>query len=63
MVNAEPLVWRENMTIRDVLAAKKYVFPMLIVTLNGARVERDDYETMLVPDEAELKVLHLLSGG
>ena len=62
-VNGEPLDWHEGMTVRDILKAKKYVFPMLIVTVDGALVPREDYGSSVVPDRASVQVVHLLSGG
>ncbi len=62
-VNSEPLEWYAGMTVRDVLKAKKYVFPMLIITIDGTLVPREDYDTTMVPDRANLQVVHLLSGG
>ena len=62
-VNGEPLEWREAMTIRDVLAARKYNFPLLIITINGTIVPRADYDSCRVPDGAEVQVVHLMSGG
>jgi sulfur carrier protein len=62
-VNGEPLEWHEGMTVRDVLTAKKYVFPMLIITIDGKMVSRQDYNKTSVRDGATLEVVHLLSGG
>jgi sulfur carrier protein len=62
-VNGEPLEWHEEMTVRDVLIARKYVFPMLIITMNGTLVARKNYETTRVSDRADLQVVHLMSGG
>jgi len=62
-VNGEPLDWQEGMTVRDVLIARKYVFPMLIISLDGAMVPRKDYDTTVIPDGATLQVIHLMSGG
>jgi sulfur carrier protein len=62
-VNGEPLEWHEEMTVRDVLIARKYIFPMLIITMNGTLVARKNYETTRVSDRADLQVVHLMSGG
>jgi sulfur carrier protein len=62
-VNGEPLEWHEGMTVRDVLKARKYVFPMLIITVDGAMVPREEYDTKAVPDSSSIQVVHLLSGG
>ncbi|MDX9732946.1 MAG: sulfur carrier protein ThiS [Thermoanaerobaculia bacterium] len=62
-VNGEPLDWREGMTVRDVLQAKNYVFKLLIVTVNGTLVPRGSYDDFVVPAGADVKVVHLISGG
>jgi sulfur carrier protein len=62
-VNGDPIDWREGMTVRDVLKAKNYIFPLLIVTLDGTLVPRGSYDVALVPFGADVKVIHLISGG
>jgi hypothetical protein len=39
------------------------LFPMLVVTLDDAQVQRADYDRTPVPDGAVVQVIHLLSGG
>lgn len=55
--------WRMGMTVRDVLRERGYVFPLLIVRIDGRLVERTAYDTTPVPDGSEVDVLHLMSGG
>ena len=62
-VNGDPLAWTPGMTVRGVLRAKKYNFPLLIISIDDRRVERADYDTTPVPDGAVVQVIHLLSGG
>lgn len=62
-VNEETTPWTPGMTVRDVLQAKNYKFPLLIITLGETRVAPKDYDTTPVPDGAVLQVVHLLSGG
>ncbi len=63
IVNGEPMEWRMGMTVRDVLRERGYVFPLLIVRIDGRLVERTAYDTTPVPDGSEVDVLHLMSGG
>lgn len=63
LVNEEPLAWHDGMTVRDILTAKNYRFPMLVIHVNDALVRKADYGTTPVPDEAVVKVIHLISGG
>jgi sulfur carrier protein len=62
-VNGDPLEWRVGMTVRDILVARNYRFPLLIVTIDDALIARQDYEIATVPDGANVKVVHLMSGG
>ncbi|HEY3270224.1 MAG TPA: sulfur carrier protein ThiS [Geothrix sp.] len=63
LVNEEPLDWRAGMTVRDVLSARNYRFPLLVIHVNGALVQKQDYDTTTIPDGAVVKVIHLISGG
>jgi sulfur carrier protein len=63
VVNEEPLDWHEGMTVRDVLRAKNYRFPMLIIHVDGLLIPKPDYDTAAVPDGAVVQVIHLISGG
>ena len=51
------------MTVRDVLRAKNYRFPMLIIHVDGLLIPKPDYDTAPVPDGAVVQVIHLISGG
>jgi thiamine biosynthesis protein ThiS len=62
-VNGHRLEWHEGMTVRDILTAKNYTFRMLVTKINGELVKRSDYDTATVPDGADVKVIHLISGG
>ena len=58
-----PLPWHKGMTVRDVLAAMKYTFPHIIVIINGAVVRHDAYDTTTIPDNADVRVVHMIAGG
>jgi sulfur carrier protein len=63
-VNGEKLAWSERMTVQDVLDAKNFSFRLISVWINGEPVQnRGDYQITPVPDEAEVDVVHMISGG
>jgi len=62
-VNSDPMPHRPGMTIQDILDERKYIFRMLAVSVNGQVVARKDYKTTVVPDEADVQVIHMISGG
>jgi len=63
VVNDQPLVWRAGMTVADVLAARKFIFPLLVVSINGQHIPREAFATAIVPQGANVVVVHLMSGG
>jgi sulfur carrier protein len=63
LVNEEPLDWHEGMTVRDILRARNYRFPMLIIHINDVLVQKQHYDSTTVPDGAVVQVIHLISGG
>jgi thiamine biosynthesis protein ThiS len=62
-VNGHEIDWNDNMTVRNVLDRMKYSFRMLVIKVNGTIVKREDWETFPVPEGADVKVIHLMSGG
>jgi sulfur carrier protein len=62
-VNGDPLDWTPGMTVRGVLKAKNYKFPMLIVSIDEQQVQPADYDRTAVPDGSVVQVIHLISGG
>ena len=62
-VNGDQMEWTDGMTVADLLARRRFIFRMLVVTINGQLVKRDHYPTTLVPDGADVQVIHMMSGG
>lgn len=62
-VNGHKIDWQEGMTIRDILNVMRYTFRMLVIKVDGKLIPKTDYDTTTVPDNAEVHVIHLISGG
>ncbi len=62
-VNGEPLEHRPGMTVRDALRARNFIFPLLVVKIDGELVPRAAYDSRVVDDGADVQVVHLMSGG
>ena len=63
MVNDQPLEWEPGMTVDDVLKKMRYTFKMLVVKVNDSVVKKDQYSNYQIPEKADVKVIHLMSGG
>ena len=62
-VNGDTLAWHPGMTVTDILLAKNFKFPLLVIKIDDILVAPKDYQATRVPDGADVNVLHLLSGG
>ena len=62
-VNGDKVEWQQGMTVRGVLQACNYRFPLLIVTVDERLVQRQEYDSTAVRDGADVRVVHLMSGG
>jgi len=63
IVNENRIDWEKGLTIDGILKKMNYTFKMLVVSVNGTLVKKDEYETYEVPEGAEVKVIHLIAGG
>ena len=51
------------MNVDRVLKVMNYTFRMLVVKVNDKLVKRADYESFVIPEDADVKVIHLVAGG
>jgi thiamine biosynthesis protein ThiS len=57
------IAWEEGLTVSRLLEQLKFSFPLIIVSVNGMLVPKDQYASRQIPDGAEVKVLHMTAGG
>ncbi|HOA29711.1 MAG: sulfur carrier protein ThiS [Candidatus Cloacimonetes bacterium] len=62
-INGHKRPWQEGMTVQDALYMMNYTFRMLVVKINGELIARKDYALTPIPEGADVKVIHLISGG
>jgi len=55
--------WQDGMTVVCLLDRLRYTFPRIIVSINGEFVPGGEYSTRTIPDEADVRVIHLMAGG
>jgi len=51
------------MTIDVILKKLNYTFKMLVVKVNGELVKKTDYGITIIAEGADVKIIHLISGG
>jgi thiamine biosynthesis protein ThiS len=53
----------DSHSVRAILAARGWSFPLIVVKVNGVLVPRPDWDTAVVCDGDEMDAMHLVSGG
>ncbi len=63
-LNGNPETFIEtSLTVREVLKKKGWSFPLIIVRINGALVERSAWDSAKIGNTDKVEMLHLVSGG
>jgi sulfur carrier protein len=63
-LNGEPEDFNgDALSVRGILAAKNWSFPLIVVRVNGVLAARGDWDLVLVRDGDDVDALHLVSGG
>ncbi|MDD5308163.1 MAG: sulfur carrier protein ThiS [Deltaproteobacteria bacterium] len=62
-VNGNEIDFEQGMTVASLLARMGFVFPLLVIRVNGALVARDAYDRTPLSDNDLVEVVHLMSGG
>jgi len=61
--NRDEIEWQEGLTVTGLLELFRYTFPDIIVKINGELIHREEYPTRLIPDGADVRVIHMIAGG
>jgi sulfur carrier protein len=62
-VNGNDVDFVECESVSGLLKRMKYVFPNVVVKINGELVKRTDFMHTIIPDKSEVSVIHMISGG
>lgn len=55
--------WEKGMTVRSLLDKKNYVFPKIIVKINGLMIDEDNWSDTTINDGDDVKAIHVFAGG
>ena len=62
-VNGKEVKWMKNETVSQLLERMRYVFPLVVVKINNKVVPKNDFSKVTVPDNSQVSVIHMISGG
>ena len=63
IINSKEITWKKDETVSLLLKRMNFVFPMIVVKINGRLIKKDKYSTQLINDNDEISVIHMISGG
>lgn len=53
----------DSMTVSEMLEIKKFSFRMRLVKINGKLIKKEKYDTTIINEGDNVKMLYLMSGG
>jgi len=62
-VNKREIEYKEDETVTDLLKRMKYNFPLIIVKINKKIIPKKKYSETKIPDNSDIAVIHMISGG
>jgi len=62
-VNSKKISWVENETVTQLLKRMKYTFPLVVVKINNKVILRSNFSETTIPDNSNIAVIHMISGG
>lgn len=62
-VNGKTTDLEGGITVTELLGRMGFVWPMLVVRVNGQLVKRDRFDDTTVSDGDTVDVIHMMSGG
>ena len=62
-VNGNQIDFVEDETITQLLKRMNFVFPLIVVKIDGKLVKKPAFGTTVFQDGANIQMIHLISGG
>jgi len=62
-VDGKEFFWREGMTVADLLKELGDPYPYAVVRISDRLISRSDFDKALVPNDSEVLLIPLISGG
>ena len=62
-VNGNDVEFVADERISALMKRMNYVFPLVVVKIDGAVVPKAEFGETIIPDGAVVEIIHLISGG
>lgn len=61
--NREEVFGEDDISVSRMLELKKFSFRMRIIKINGTLIPKDKYDTTIIREGDDVRMLYLMSGG
>ena len=62
-LDGEQMPWKKGMTISNLLRKIADSHQYAVIKLNGRYVSRPNFDTHVIPDNAEIRLIPMIAGG
>lgn len=62
-INGNVVDWHEGMTVTKAMEIMNYSFKLIVVYIDDNYVPQDEWHKTLIPEGADVKIVHIMSGG
>ncbi|MBT3168571.1 MAG: sulfur carrier protein ThiS [Candidatus Cloacimonetes bacterium] len=62
-INDTKIEWQENLSVTNLLINNNFIVKLSVVKIDGNFILKKEFNTTIVADNADVKVIHLVAGG
>ena len=62
-INNNLMSWRKGLTVEKLLKENNFLIHLSIVKINGQLINKRSFNTQIISDNDDIKIIHLVAGG
>ncbi len=62
-VNNNEMPWEKGLTVEKLLRGNNFLLHLSIVKINGVHINKRSFNTQIINDNDDIKIVHLVAGG
>ncbi len=62
-INDNLMSWEKGLTVERLLRKNNFLIHLSIVKINGQLINKRSFNTQIINDDDDIKIIHLVAGG
>ena len=62
-INNNLMSWEKGLTVEKLLRENNFLIHLSIVKINGQHINKRSFNTQIINDNDDIKIIHLVAGG